>query len=61
MKDETVKRDYYWLVEAADRNGRVNYRKEYHVKDGSAFRDYDRLKAKGTVSIQRKFKEYKIA
>ena len=61
MKDETVKRDYFWIVEASDRNGRINYRKEYHDKDGSAFRDYARLKAHGTVSIQRKYKEYKIA
>ena len=61
MKDEQVKRDYYWVVEATDRNGNSNYRKEYHVKDGSAFRDYARLKAHGTVSIQRRFKEYKVA
>ena len=61
MKEETVKRDYFWIVEASDRNGRVNYRKEYHDKDGSAFRDYARLKAQGTVILQRKFKEYKIA
>ena len=61
MKDENVKRDYFWIVEAADRNGRINYRKEYHDKDGSAFRDYARLKAHGTVSIQRKYKEYKAA
>ena len=61
MKDEQVKRAYYWIVEATDRNGRPNYRKEYHVNDGSAFRDYNRLKAKGTVSIQRRFKEYKFA
>ena len=61
MKDEQVKRDYYWIVEATDRNGKANYRKEYHVNDGSAFRDYNRLKAKGTVSIQRRFKEYKFA
>ena len=61
MRDETVKRDYYWVVEASDPNGRINYRKEYHNKDGSAFRDYARLKVTGAVSIQRKFKEYKIA
>jgi len=61
MKDETVKRDYFWIVEASDRNGRVNYRKEYHDKDGSAFKDYTRLKAQGTVTLQRKYKEYKIA
>ena len=61
MKEELVKRDYYWLVEASDRNGRINYRKEYHDKDGSAFRDYTRLRSQGTVSIQRKFKEYKVA
>ena len=61
MRDETTKRDYYWIVEASDRNGRINYRKEYHHKDGSAFRDYNRLKSHGTVSIQRKYKEYKTA
>ena len=61
MKEEHTKRDYFWIVEAADRNGRINYRKEYHDKDGSAFRDYARLKAHGTVSIQRKYKEYKAA
>lgn len=61
MKDERVKRDYYWIVEVSDRNGHINYRKEYHEKDGSAFKDYTRLKSKGTVSIQRRFKEYKVA
>ena len=61
MKEEHTKRDYFWIVEASDRNGRVNYRKEYHDKDGSAFKDYTRLKAQGTVTLQRKFKEYKIA
>jgi hypothetical protein len=61
MKEETVKRDYYWVVEASDPNGQISYRKEYHNKDGSALRDYARLKATGAVSIQRKFKEYKIA
>ena len=61
MKEEHTKRDYFWIVEASDRNGRVNYRKEYHDKDGSAFKDHTRLKAQGTVTLQRKFKEYKIA
>ena len=61
MKEETVKRDYFWIVEASDRNGKINYRKEYHDKDGSAFRDYARLKAQGTVSIQRKYKEHRYA
>ena len=58
MREEKTKRDYFWIVEACDRNGRVNYRKEYHDKDGLALRDYARLKAHGTVSIQRKYKEY---
>ena len=61
MKDDQVKRDYYWIVEATDRKGNLNYRKEYHVTDGSAFRDYNRLKVNGTVSIQKRFKEYKVA
>ena len=45
MKDEQVKRDYYWIVETTDSNGKINYRKEYHVTDGSALRDYNKLKA----------------
>ena len=61
MKEQIVKRDYYWVVEACDRNGRINFRKEYHDKDGSALNDYIRLRSKGAVSIQRKFKEYKVA
>ena len=59
MREET-KREYYWIVEAID-NGKVIFRKEYHDKEGKAFRAYNSLKTNGTVSIQRKWLERKIA
>ena len=59
MREET-KREYYWIVEAND-NGKVIFRKEYHDKEGKAFRAYNSLKTDGTVSIQRKWLERKIA
>jgi len=59
MQDE-AKREYYWLVQAID-NGKIIFNKEYHDKDGKAFRVYKSLKSKGAVSIQRKWYERKIA
>jgi hypothetical protein len=59
MREET-KREYYWIVEAID-NGQVIFRKEYHDKEGKAFKAYNSLKSNGTVSIQRKWHERKIA
>lgn len=53
MRDE--KMTYYWIVEATD-NGKVIFRKEYHDKEGKAFRAYNSLKTRGTVSIQKKWK-----
>jgi len=54
MKEqENIK--YYWVVEATEGN-KVIFRKEYHDKEGKAFRVYNSLKTKGTVSIQRKWK-----
>lgn len=49
------KMQYYWVVEATD-NGKVIFRREYHDKQGKAFRVYNSLKSKGVVSIQRKWK-----
>lgn len=59
MREET-KCEYYWIVEAID-NGKVIFRKEYHDKEGKAFRAYNFLKTNETVSIQRKWLERKIA
>lgn len=61
MNEKLVKREYYWIVEACDNNGRINFRKEYHDKEGLALKEYARLRSTGTVSIQRKFKEQKVA
>jgi hypothetical protein len=59
MREET-KHTYYWVVEATD-NGKVVFRKEYHDKEGKAFRAYNSLKTKGTVSIQRKWHQRNVA
>jgi len=53
MREE--KMVYYWVVEATEGN-KVIFRKEYHDKEGKAFRVYNSLKTKGTVSIQRKWR-----
>jgi len=59
MREET-KREYYWVVEATN-NGNTVFRKEYHDTEGKAFRVYNSLKSNGTVSIQRKWYERKVA
>lgn len=60
MREETVKREYHWEVEAVDKKGRIVY--------NSTFSDFGRacdmflsFKNKARVSLQRKFKERKIA
>ena len=52
--------EYYWIVEATD-NGKVIFRKEFHDKEGKAWVAYNSLKSKGAVSIQRKWRERKVA
>ena len=42
MREEN-KHTYYWIVEATD-NGQVIFRKEYHDREGKAFRAYNSLK-----------------
>ena len=60
MMREENKHTYYWIVEATS-DGRVIFRKEYHDREGKAFRAYNSLKTKGTVSIQRKWYKRKVA
>jgi hypothetical protein len=60
MKDETVKRDYYWKVEAIDKSGKTVYSGTFPDFD-NAWNKYYSFKNKATVSLQRKFRERKIA
>ena len=60
MKDETVKRDYFWEVEAVDKSGKIVYHNTY-LDFGKACDKFLSFKNKARVSLQRKFKEYKIA
>ena len=60
MKEETVKRDYFWIVEAVDRTGKILYNGSFHDFD-KAWNKYYSFKGKATVSLQRKFREYKFA
>jgi uncharacterized protein (DUF1684 family) len=60
MKDETVKRDPYWLVEAVDKSGKVIYNGTF-LDFIKAWNKYYAFKNKATVSLQRKYKETKIA
>ncbi len=60
MRDETVKQSAYWIVEAVDRTGKVVYNSTFHDFE-KAWNKYYSFKGKATVTLQRKFKEYKIA
>lgn len=60
MKDETVKRESYWVVEAIDKSGKTVYNGTF-LDFTKAWNKYYSFKNKNTVSLQRKFKETKIA
>lgn len=60
MRDETVKRNYFWKVEAVDKAGKVVYSNTYH-DFSKACDKFLSFKNKATVSLQRKFNEYKVA
>jgi hypothetical protein len=60
MKDEAVRRNYFWVVEAIDRAGKVLYNGTFHDFD-KAWNKYYSFKGKATVSLQRKFKDVKFA
>jgi hypothetical protein len=63
MRDENVRRDYYWIVEAVDRKGRVIFNGEF-TNFEQAWNKYDSFKEgkmRSSVTLQRKFREYKIA
>ena len=62
MRDEMIRRDYFWIVEAIDKQGKVLYNCEYKNFE-RAWEKYFSLKGlsrKATISIQRRYKEYKI-
>jgi len=60
MKEETVKRYYYWEVEAVDKSGKIVYNDTY-LDFRKACDKFLSFKNKARVSLQRKFKERKIA
>ncbi len=60
MKDEIVKRSAYWIVEAVDRTGKIVYNNIFHDFE-KAWNKYYSFKGKANVTLQRKFKEHKIA
>lgn len=60
MKDEQVNREYYWEVEAVDKSGKIVYNGIY-LDFGKACDKFLSFKNKARVSLQRKFKEYKVA
>lgn len=63
MKEDNVKRDYFWIVEAVAPDGYVIMSRRFKNFD-SACEKYDSVKnamKNATVSLERSFKEYKIA
>ena len=60
MKDTDVKRSYYWIVEAWTNENKTVFRGQFLSFD-MAWDKYYSFKNKANVSLQRKFKEAKIA
>lgn len=63
MRDESVKRDYFWIVEAVDYRGQVLYNGTFANFDKAweKYHSFKNLDRKATVSLQRRYKEYKVA
>lgn len=60
MRDEHVKKESYWVVEAVDKTGKILYNGIFHDFE-KAWDKYYSFKGKASVLLQRKFKEYKVA
>jgi hypothetical protein len=60
MKDKDVKRSAYWIVEAWTNENKPVFRGQFLSFD-MAWDKYYSFKNKANVSLQRKFKETKIA
>lgn len=63
MREEMLKRDYFWIVEAVDNSGIVLFSGTYTDFNSAwdKYYSYKDYKRKATVSLQRRFKEYKLA
>ena len=62
MREEIVKRDSYWVVEVMKGN-QVVYSREYKSFDDAwnkyySFKNHDE---RATISLQRRYREYKVA
>jgi len=60
MRDEAVKREAYFIVEATDRKGKVVYKGTF-TNFEQAYEKYYSFKGRNGVLLQRKFKEHKVA
>jgi len=62
MRDEVIKRDYFWIVEAVDHSGKVLFNGTYENFDAAwdKYYSYKDSTRRATVSLQRRFKEYKF-
>lgn len=62
MREEIVKRDAYWVVEVT-KGKQVVYRREYTDFDDAwnkyySFKNHDE---RATISLQRRYREYRVA
>ena len=60
MNEELVARKAYYVVEALDKSGKIVFNGIFYDFD-TAWNKYYSFKNKARVSLQRKFKERKIA
>lgn len=60
MKEDMVRRESYWIVEAVDNRGKIVYNRIF-TDFNMACDKFLSFKNKARVTLQRKFKEYKVA
>jgi len=60
VRDDNIKRNYYWCVEATKRDGSILFSKEY-LDFETAWKKYYSFKGVASVSLQRKYREVKMA
>ena len=63
MQDEQVKRNYYWSVEAVTNNGKVLYNGTFNNFQSAwdKYYSFKHIEDRATVSLQRRYKEFKVA
>ena len=62
MRDEVIKREYFWIVEAVDHSGKILFNGTFSAFDPAwdKYQSFKELARRATVSLQRRYKEYEV-